>query len=74
VTGKTVFPFNASERSTHRDRTGELYFVNRRREGWWRLPELLELSAGATLALPDERSESASDGRRTSEMRWVTAF
>lgn len=49
-----VTAFNASERSTRRDRIGELGFVNRRSEGWWHLRELLDPAAGATVALPDD--------------------
>ena len=50
----TVTAFHASERSTRRDRSGELGFLNRRAEAWWHLRELLEPAYGATLALPDD--------------------
>ncbi|MGH7667509.1 MAG: hypothetical protein ACRENY_02340 [Candidatus Dormibacteria bacterium] len=46
--------FNAGERSTRADRTNTFGFVNQRSEAWWRMREMLDPSAGATLALPDD--------------------
>lgn len=40
--GLDVFAFNASESTRHRDRTGELGFVNKRAAAWWNLREMLE--------------------------------
>ena len=50
----SVVAFNASERATSRDKTGELEFLNRRSQGWWHLRELLDPAYGATIALPDD--------------------
>ena len=52
--GHSVTGFHASERSTHRDRTGEMAFLNQRAEAWWNLRDLLDPAYGATLALPDD--------------------
>jgi hypothetical protein len=49
-----VLAFNASERPTSRDRSGELAFLNRRAEGWWHLRDLLDPAYGAVIALPDD--------------------
>lgn len=50
----SVIAFNASERATGRDKSGELEFLNRRSQGWWHLRELLDPAYGATIALPDD--------------------
>lgn len=52
--GLSVVAFNASERSTAQDRTGEFGFVNRRSEGWWTLREWLDPTYGEWLALPPD--------------------
>jgi hypothetical protein len=49
-----VHPFNASGKSTQRDRSGELEFLNLRAESWWHLRELLDPAYGATIALPPD--------------------
>lgn len=49
--GNTV-AFNASAGTRWRDRTGELQFYNLRSASWWHMRELLDPSAGATVALP----------------------
>jgi len=50
----TVSAFNAAERPTGRDLTGELGFLNRRAEAWWRLRERLDPATGPTLCLPPD--------------------
>jgi hypothetical protein len=52
--GHTVTPFNGAERSTFRDRSGQLGFANKRAESYWRLRELLDPAYNATLALPPD--------------------
>lgn len=52
--GLSVTAFNASERSTATDRTGELGFVNKRSEGWWTLREMLDPAYGEWVALPPD--------------------
>lgn len=53
---QTVIPYNASERSTEKDATGEFTFVNHRSATWWKLREMLDPSrpGGATIMLPDD--------------------
>ena len=46
--------FNASERSAATDKTGQLTFVNRRAEAWWRMRELLDPASGMDVALPPD--------------------
>jgi len=50
----SVDSFNASSKSTRKDRSGELGFLNRRAEAWWRLRELLDPTYGPTIALPPD--------------------
>ncbi|MGH7643581.1 MAG: hypothetical protein ACRENX_11350 [Candidatus Dormibacteria bacterium] len=47
-----VTAFNSSERAKGHDRSGELDFLNRRAEAYWRLRELLDPANAPTLALP----------------------
>jgi hypothetical protein len=54
ASGHSCTPFNGAERSTFRDRSGQLGFANKRAESYWRLRELLDPAYGATLALPPE--------------------
>jgi hypothetical protein len=54
--GLKVSPFNASESSDRKDRSGELGFVNLRAAAWWRLRELLDPAYGPALALPPDDS------------------
>jgi len=50
----SVDSFNASSKSFRKDRSGELGFLNRRAEAWWRMRELLDPTYGATIALPPD--------------------
>ncbi|MHB1950178.1 MAG: hypothetical protein ACYCQK_01735 [Acidiferrobacteraceae bacterium] len=54
TTTEQVVPFNASERSTRKDRSGELGFVNCRAAGWWNLREMLDPDSGLEVALPPD--------------------
>ena len=47
--------FNSSERSDMTDKTGQLSFVNKRSEGWWRMREALDPDDGADIKLPPDR-------------------
>lgn len=47
-------PFHANSSTSHRDRSGELGFVNLRSAAWWFVREALEPAFGATLALPPD--------------------
>jgi hypothetical protein len=49
-----VDSFNASSKSHRKDRSGELGFLNRRAEAWWRMRELLDPAYGPTIALPPD--------------------
>ena len=51
---KAVTPFNASERTEARDRSGELGFANKRSAAWWAMRELLDPAAGSLVALPPD--------------------
>ena len=51
---RQTVPFNASERSTRKDRSGELEFLNARSAAWWSLREALDPAYGPVLALPDD--------------------
>jgi hypothetical protein len=67
-----VDSFNASSKSTRKDRSGELGFINRRAEAWWKMRELLDPTYGSKIALPPDdtligdltapRWEAASSG------------
>lgn len=52
--GLSVSAFNAAERSAVLDRSGELGFVNKRSEGWWRLREMLDPTYGEWVGLPSD--------------------
>lgn len=52
--GFTVTAFNASERPSGRDRSGEVEFLNARAEAWWRLRDMLDPATEPTLCLPDD--------------------
>lgn len=54
--GLAVVPFNASERTGWRDRSGELAFLNARAGAWWAMREMLDpdQKGGALLALPPD--------------------
>lgn len=51
-----VMACNAAMASTARDRSGQLGFVNRRAEWWWRMREALDPQYGDALALPPDRA------------------
>lgn len=52
--GYHVVAFNASGSSQHRDRSGELGYVNRRSAAWWNLREALDPSFEPIIALPPD--------------------
>lgn len=47
-------PFNSSEKSEGRDRSGSLGFFNKRSEWWWRMREALEPAYGEEICLPPD--------------------
>lgn len=49
-----VRSFIASERSEHRDLTGELGFANQRAEAWWNMREILDPANQHAIALPPD--------------------
>ena len=49
-----VVAFNAAEKSTAKDRAGELGFLNKRAQVWWALRELLDPTNGEEVALPPD--------------------
>jgi hypothetical protein len=53
--GMTAVALSSAGSSTARDRTGQLAFVNKRAEWWWRLREALDPDLGIGLALPPDR-------------------
>jgi Terminase large subunit, T4likevirus-type, N-terminal len=48
-------PMNGAEKSTARDRSGQLHFRNKRAEWHWKLREALDPATGDDLALPPDR-------------------
>lgn len=50
----TPMPFNASAQSHRQDKLGQFRFLNDRAAAWWNMRELLDPSAGANIALPDD--------------------
>ena len=52
--GIACLAFNGAERSTARDRTGSMGFINKRAEWWWRMREALDPAHGAAAALPPD--------------------
>jgi hypothetical protein len=50
-----TYAMNASEGSEARDKSGQLAFVNKRAEWYWKLRESLDPASGQDLALPDDR-------------------
>lgn len=46
--------FNASERTTRRDKSGEMGFTNCRSAAWWNAREILDPSSGLGVALPPD--------------------
>ena len=55
-----VMPINGAERSTAKDKTGELRFVNLRAQYYWQLREALDPTSGEDIALPPD-TELLSD-------------
>lgn len=55
ITGTPV-AFNASAQSNRRDKLGQFRFLNDRAAAWWHMRELLDPSAGANIALPDDEA------------------
>lgn len=51
---ETVFPFNGSEASTYRDKSGKLKMRNKRAEMYWRMRDALDPKDGDELALPPD--------------------
>jgi hypothetical protein len=47
-----VVAFHAAEKSTKRDSTGEMGFINKRAEVWWGMRERLDPTNGFNVALP----------------------
>jgi hypothetical protein len=52
--GVSVHPIVAGSKSTARDKSGELGFVNKRSELWWKVREMLEPDSGFHVMLPDD--------------------
>ena len=52
--GIKVDAFMGSSKAKHKDRTGELSFLNRRAEAWWGLRDLLNPAFYPTVALPND--------------------
>ena len=52
-------PMNGAEKSTARDRSGQLHFRNKRAEWHWKLREALDPVNGDSLALPPDREMRA---------------
>jgi len=48
------YPFNASEGSERRDKSGKFKFVNKRAEAYWKLREMLDPKSDYEIALPDD--------------------
>lgn len=51
---KTVYPFNASEHTGMRDKSGELGFINVRSAAWWHLREKIDPSYDSNVAIPPD--------------------
>ena len=52
--GHSVVAFNASSKTAHKDRSGELGFANWRAAAWWIMRELLDPDNGEAVALPPD--------------------
>lgn len=53
--GNMAYALNASQASEAKDQSGQLGFINKRAEWWWRLREALDPSAEFPLQLPPDR-------------------
>lgn len=51
---RRIQEFNASEKATAKDRSGELEFANKRSQAWWNMRELLDPAYTSTIALPPD--------------------
>lgn len=51
---RSVIAFHAGARSDGRDKTGEIAFINKRAEAWWRMKELLNPDSGEDIMLPPD--------------------
>lgn len=49
-----VSPFNAAERATGKDRSGEMEFSNKRSQAWWSMREMLDPQYGEDIMLPPD--------------------
>ena len=52
--GYSVDDFNGGTHSPYTDAAGNLNFVNRRAEAWWKFREALEPNSGENIALPPD--------------------
>lgn len=50
----SVMAFNAAEKTDAKDRSGELGFINRRAEAWWRMREALDPANDQEICLPPD--------------------
>lgn len=64
-----TYAFNASRKSTLRDRSGEFGFMNQRAAMWWTLREMLDPAFDPTLAIP---VNDVLLGELTAPKWWVT--
>lgn len=64
----SVLGFNASGKSTSRERSGTFGFKNLRAESWWKLREALDPSTDPTLCLPPDDTLT---GDLTSPRWWI---
>jgi hypothetical protein len=55
MSGLAITPMNSAASSTAKDKSGQLSFVNRRAEWWWKLREALDPESGEDLAIPPDR-------------------
>lgn len=53
--GDKARPLNASQGTEETDKTGQVAFLNRRAQWWWRLREALDPITGDAIALPSDR-------------------
>lgn len=65
----STYAFNASRKSSMRDRSGEFGFVNQRAAMWWTLREMLDPAFEPTLALPPN---DVLLGELTAPKWWLT--
>ena len=56
---KSTYAMNASRASEERDKSGQLGFLNKRAEWYWKLREALDPTSGQDLAIPPDNELSA---------------